>query len=288
MSRLQELRHFPEFVKLAHSVFALPFALAALLLASGGWPPARTLGLVVAAVVLARTAGMAFNRVVDAHIDAANPRTANRHLPSGKMTLITARGIVLLAAGGFVAVSILIGPLAGRLSSVALFFVLGYSWTKRFTSFSHFVLGAALGLAPVGAWLAARGNLGDPVPWLIGLAVMLWVAGFDILYAVQDVEFDRRQGLHSMVVALGPEGALRLVRVLHVSMGLVLVGVGLLFPLPWPYFAGLGIVAAFLLWEHWLMRCLHQGNLQLAFLQANAGASFGFLTAAALGVFTGK
>lgn len=288
MNRLQELRHFPEFVKLSHSVFAMPFALAALLLASKGWPSLRTLGLVMAAVVLARTAGMAFNRVVDAQFDAANPRTKNRHLPSGKISLGTACGIVFIATGGFVVVSIGIGPLAGWLSPIALLFVLGYSWTKRFTALSHFVLGIALGLAPVGAWLAVKGSLDDRVPWFIGFAVVLWVAGFDILYALQDMEFDRRQGLHSMVVSLGTKKSLKLVRILHLLMGLVLVKVGWISSLPWPYFAGLGIVGAFLLWEHWLLRGLRPENLQKAFLQANAGTSFGFLAAVALGVFAGK
>ncbi len=287
MNRIRELRHFPEFVKLSHSVFAMPFALASLLLASGGWPPLPTLGLVVAAVILARTSGMAFNRLVDAHFDAANPRTAERHLPSGKLSISVARSIVFVSALGFVFVSIVISPLAGKLSPVALLLVLGYSWTKRFTHFSHFVLGAALGLAPVGAWLALRGNLNNSTPWLIGLAVVFWVAGFDIIYALQDFEFDRKQGLHSMVVAIGPKRALQLVRLLHLAMFLILVGIGLLFPLKWPYFAGLGIVAACLLWEHWLMRWINQQNLQLAFLQANAGASFGYLAAAALGVFAG-
>lgn len=285
MNRLQELRHFPDFVKLSHSVFAMPFALASLLLAVNGLPGWRTLGLVIAAVVTARTTAMAFNRIADARFDAANPRTADRHLPAGKISSPMAWGIVMVSAGIFIVISWMINPLAGKLSPVALAVVTLYSFTKRFTRFSHFVLGAALGLAPVGAWVAQRAEVADLAPWLLGLAVMLWVAGFDMIYALQDAEFDRKHGLHSMVVSLGAKRTLRLVGVLHATMLALLVGVGLLLQLRWPYFAGLSLVVASLVWEQVLIRKLNAGNLQLAFLQANAAASFGYLAATALGVF---
>lgn len=286
LSRIwRELRQLPEFVKLSHSVFALPFALASLLLAFRGLPQGRVLILVIAAVVTARVTAMAFNRVVDARIDAANPRTAGRHLPTGQISMRTAWGIVVISAIGFVAIAWSINRLAGVLSPVALTVILGYSYTKRFTRFSHFVLGIALGLAPLGAWVAARGELTEVAPWLLALAVVCWVAGFDMIYAMQDAEFDRAHGLHSMVVALGPARTLVLVRLLHATMWLLLATVGLVLELRWPYAAGLVIVLAGLVWEQWLLRRPDQKNLQWAFLQANGIASFGYLAAAALGVF---
>ena len=284
MRLFQELRHFPDFVKLSHSVFALPFALAALLLAQARFPDWCTLGLVVAAVFFARVAAMAFNRLADASYDTSNPRTAERHLPRKIISKATALGIVATSSIIFVVVAFAINRLAGMLSPVALGVVLGYSFTKRFTALSHFFLGAALGLAPIGAWVAARASLADGVPWLLGLAVMCWVAGFDMIYALQDEKFDREHGLHSMVVALGVERSLRLVRCLHVAMFLMLIGVGLLSKLHWPYFAGLVVVLGSLVWEDQLIRRLNENNLQRAFLNANALAGFGYLGATALGV----
>lgn len=285
MSLFQELRHFPDFVKLSHSVFALPFALAALLLASRGLPKITILALVIAALITARTAAMAFNRIVDRKIDAKNPRTATRHIPAGSISLLTAWVIVIISTAAFIIISFSINSLAGYLSPVALLVIFGYSFTKRFTDFSHFVLGAALGLAPIGAWVAVQMNLESYTPWLLGLAVVLWVAGFDIIYAIQDVEFDRSNGLHSMVVKLGKERALHLVGFLHSGMFVMLIFIGLLMHLTWLYFCGLALVLLSLIWEQWLIRRLNQGNLQLAFLQANAGASFGYLAAVVMGVY---
>ena len=285
MHGFQQLRHFPDFVKLSHSVFALPFALASLLLATARFPGWRTLGLVVAAVFFARAAAMAFNRLADASFDASNPRTAGRHLPRGMISRATAGGMVVVSSAFFVVVSFAINQLAGTLSPVALLIILGYSFAKRFTAFSHFWLGIALGLAPVGAWVAARAELSSIVPWLLGLAVMCWVAGFDMIYALQDEEFDRKHGLHSMVVALGKDRCLQLVRLLHTVMFLILVGVGLISRLHWPYFMGLLVVLGSLMWEDQLIRRLDEPNLQKAFLNANAVASFGYLGAAALGVY---
>ena len=282
---LKELRYFPEFVKLSHSVFALPFALAALILAMKGVPDWRTLLLVIGAVISARFTAMAFNRIVDTHYDALNPRTADRHLPSGKMSIFTAWGIVVVGAFIFILISIMINKLAGMLSPVALVIILGYSFTKRFTSLSHFFLGAALGLAPLGAWVSARGTLNDLVPWLLALAVIFWVAGFDIIYALQDLEFDKVHNLHSMVVALGPKRSMILVRLLHAAMFLILVAIGFLLHLNPIYFGGLVIVLLSLIWEQWLMRRLDQKNIQTAFLQANALASFGYLGAVVLSTF---
>ncbi len=284
MNIFKELRHFPEFVKLSHSVFALPFALAALILAMKGFPDWRTLFLVVGAVISARFTAMAFNRIVDTRYDALNPRTANRHLPSEKISTPTAWSIVVVGASTFVFISITINQLAGILSPVALIIILGYSFTKRFTSLSHFFLGAALGLAPLGAWVSVRGTLNDLAPWLLALAVIFWVAGFDIIYALQDLEFDKTHGLYSMVVALGPKRSMGLVRLLHAMMFLILVAIGLLLNLKPIYFAGLVIVFVSLIWEQWLMCRVTKKNLQIAFLQANALASFGYLGAVIAGV----
>jgi 4-hydroxybenzoate polyprenyltransferase len=197
------------------------------------------------------------------------------------MSMNTAWGIVVVSSTLFIFVSTCINSLAGALAPVALMVVFGYSFTKRFTRFSHFFLGLALGIAPVGAWVAVRATLGDATPWLLALAVMCWVAGFDMIYAMQDEAFDRAHGLHSMVVALGPWRTLQFIRLLHGTMFLILVGVGLLLLLDWPYFAGMTLVAVSLAWEQWLMsrRVGNQGNLQRAFLQANALASFGYLAA---------
>jgi 4-hydroxybenzoate polyprenyltransferase len=299
---LSELRHLPGLVRLSHSVFALPFALAAFALGwylpsksaggaaalqGGGAPPWRLLGLVVAAVVLARTAAMAFNRVADADLDARNPRTAGRHLPAGLVSRSTAWGIVVVSLAAFAGVCALINGLAFALSPVAMAAVLGYSLTKRFTRWSHFALGLALGIAPVGAWVAARGVLFEAAPWLIALAVMFWVAGFDVVYATQDAEFDRSAGLHSLAVSLGTERALRLVPWLHGGMLAALVAVGPVLGLGWAYHAGLLVVVASILWEMRLIARREDREMQASFLRANALASFGYLGAAVLGLATG-
>jgi len=283
MPFFKELRHFPDFVKISHSVFAMPFALAALLLGAGTFPSWRIVALVVIAVICARFTAMAFNRITDIKFDALNARTAQRHLPAGKISVSTAWLIVGVGILSFVLTSWKINPLAGWLSPVALLIVLGYSYMKRFTRFSHFVLGAALGLAPLGAWVAVRNDLHSLVPWLLAFAVMCWVAGFDMIYALPDVEFDRSHGLHSMVVALGEKHVLRLVLILHTAMLCILIWIGFLMKLEFLYFAGLLIVLGSLVWEQWLVRHLNDSNLQKAFFQANAIASFGFLGAVILG-----
>ncbi|MDD2709140.1 MAG: putative 4-hydroxybenzoate polyprenyltransferase [Verrucomicrobiae bacterium] len=281
----RELKHFPDFVKWSHSAFALPFALASLLLAEKGMPGWRLFFLVVTAVLSARVTAMAFNRLADMRWDALNPRTAGRHLPSGRMSKPVAWGIVLVGAAIFVVVSFSINRTAGCLSPAALAVVMGYSYAKRFTSWSHFVLGLALGLAPVGAWVAAKGTFWAVVPWLLASAVICWVAGFDIIYSLQDTDFDRKYGLYSMTVRLGSVRALFLVKLLHGMMLIFLILAGWAASLPWFYFAGLSPAGAALVWEHWLMRRISQSHIDKAFLQANALASFGFLAAVCLGVF---
>lgn len=285
MSIYRELRHLPDFVKWSHSAFALPFAMASLLLATPGLPDWRILFLVIGAVLSARVAAMAFNRIADARLDALNPRTAERHLPTGRISKLTAWGVILIASAVFVLVAARINRLAGVLSPVALVIVFGYSYTKRFTALSHFVLGLSLGLAPIGAWIAIQATLWAAIPWLLALTVVCWVAGFDVIYSLQDMEFDHQHGLRSLVVALGKPHALGLVRALHGAMLLPLFGVGYLAGMPWSYYAGLTVVVGGLLWVHILILRHGAGNLEGASLGANAMVSFGYLGAVIAGTF---
>lgn len=278
---MQRLRRYLEFVRFSHTVFALPFALAAMCVAArtaGGWPGWRTFGLIVAAMVFARTAAMGFNRIVDRGFDAGNPRTQGRHLPAGTMSLAEAWGLVVVAAAGLVVVSWWINPLCFYLSPVALGVVWFYSLTKRFTHWTHVFLGVALGLAPVGAWLAVTGQFAWP-PVVLAGAVVLWLVGFDIIYATQDVEFDRRAGLHSLPVKLGVPGSLKVAAAAHGLMAVVLVGFGLISGAGLPYYAGCAVVAVCLVWQHRLARQADPVSLNVAFFRMNAVISVVFWAA---------
>ena len=223
------------FVRFSHTVFALPFALAAMAVAARdtrGWPGWRIFGLILAAMVCARTCAMAFNRIVDRKFDALNPRTANRHLPTGTISLVSAIALCILSAAGLVAVSYFLNPLCFYLSPLALLAICFYSLTKRFTDYTHIFLGLSLALAPVGAWLAVKGADVSVLEILqmttLALAVVLWLVGFDIIYALQDYEFDQSHGLHSLVVAWGPKNALQAAFLAHMVMCGLLFGFGLL------------------------------------------------------------
>lgn len=267
---------FFRMIKLSHSVFALPFALAAAFLASEGWPDPGILGKIVLACVFARTAAMAFNRWADARIDARNPRTASREIPAGKLKRSTVGWLTLLFAGLFIATAAWINPLAFALSPVALVVLLGYSLLKRFTSSTHLVLGLALGLSPVGAWIAIRGEFAL-VPVVLGLAVACWTAGFDVIYACQDVEFDRETGLHSLPEKLGIARALWVSRCLHViAVGLLLL-TGHLAALGVVYLVGVGLVAALLIYEQSLVRADDLSRVNLAFFTLNGLVSLVFM-----------
>src|SRR5437867_8966624 len=213
------------FVRFSHTLFALPFALAAMAVAARdnrGWPGWRTFGLILGAMVCARTCAMAFNRIVDRKFDALNPRTAGRHLPVGKISLAGAVLMCILAAAGLVTASFFLIPLCFYLSPVALIVICFYSLTKRFTDYTHVFLGLALSLAPVGAWLAVKGTSIAPLEIVqmivLALVVVHWLIGFDIIYALQDYEFDRAHGLRSLVVAWGPENALQAAFLAHLIM----------------------------------------------------------------------
>lgn len=265
------MRKYLEFVRFSHTVFALPFALASMVVASAGmrgWPGWRLAGLIVGAVICTRTAAMGFNRIVDRKFDALNPRTAARHLPSGQVSLVAAWALTLGSAAGLVAVSWLINPLCFYLSPVALAVVLFYSLTKRFTNWTHVFLGLALGIAPVGAWLAVRGEFAWP-PIVLGLAVVFWLTGFDIIYATQDLEFDRARGLRSVPARFGVDGSLRMARGAHVAMWVLLVGFGLISGLGVPYFAGCCVVAGFLVCQHRLARRGDPVSVNTASLRVN-------------------
>lgn len=216
-SLVTSLRHVLEMIRFSHSVFALPFALLALVVAAGGWPAPATLGWVLLALVAARSAAMGVNRIADRRFDALNPRTAQRHLVTGAVSLGFAWGFTLLALALFFVAAWRLGSLALLLSPLVMVVLLGYSFLKRFTSLAHVGVGLALGLAPLGAWVAARGHLqGDlSFPLLLGSAVVLWVAGFDVIYACQDVEADRHLGLHSIPARWGVARSLQVAVLMH-------------------------------------------------------------------------
>jgi 4-hydroxybenzoate polyprenyltransferase len=280
------IRKYFEFVRFSHTVFALPFALAAMVVAAKadrGWPGWRTFLLILAAMVCARTAAMGFNRIVDRRFDALNPRTAQRHLPKGQIPLVNAWALVIVSALGLGYVSWLINPLCGWLSPVALLIVFFYSFTKRFTDFSHIFLGLALGIAPLGAWLAVRGRFDWP-PCVLALAVVFWLVGFDIIYAAQDWEFDKSQGLHSLPVRLGIAPSLQVARFAHAIMAILLLAFGLISRLRVPYYIGFAIIVGCLVAQHRLAKKRDPISLNVAFFRMNAVISAVFLGAVVVDV----
>lgn len=273
---LVRLRIILEMIKFEHTVFALPFALISALLASRrlphGLPAARAVFWILVAMVGARSAAMAFNRIVDARYDAANPRTARRAIPAGLLTtgqvaLFTAASIALLEVAAWK-----LNPLCLWLSPLALVALLGYSYTKRFTSLAHFALGFAIGLAPVGAWAAILGRI-ELVPVLLGAVVMLWIGGFDIIYALQDVDFDRSVGLHSLPARLGAGRALLIARAMHVVMVALLLAIGWLAGLHAVYFVGVAVVASLIWYEHSIVSPTDLSRINVAFFTLNGWVS---------------
>ncbi len=260
---------FLEMIKVGHTLFALPFALGATFLAAGGIPEAGMLGKIVLAVLFARTAAMAFNRYIDRTIDSENPRTRDRAIPAGHLSAGFVLATVVVTAAAFIAISAWIGTLALALSPLALVVLLGYSLTKRFTALCHFALGAALALAPVGAWVAIRGRL-DLEPWILGLAVLLWTAGFDILYSTLDREFDEKRGLHSLPVSVGVKSALRTAAFLHLGMVGALVWLTVALDLGGVFRWTLAAVAVVLVHEHRLVRPTDLTRVNRAFFLWNA------------------
>jgi 4-hydroxybenzoate polyprenyltransferase len=257
-----------EMIKWEHSIFALPFALCGAMLAAGGMPTAARLGWIIVCMVSARSAAMAFNRIADARIDAANPRTAMRAIPAGALSQRFATAFVIIACALFVLGASQLNRATLYLSPVALAIVLLYSYTKRFTRWSHLVLGFALGIAPAAAWIAVRGSL-DPRILLLTAAVTFWVGGFDVLYACQDIEFDRANGLNSIPQALGVPRALLVSRLLHLLMLGLLLALVVVFGLGKLAMAGVVVVALLLLYEHSLVSSEDLSKLNAAFFTMN-------------------
>jgi 4-hydroxybenzoate polyprenyltransferase len=264
-----------EMIKWEHSIFALPFALCGAMLAAGGIPAWRQLVWIVVAMVSARSAAMAFNRLADASIDASNPRTATRALPVGQLTPAFVSAFVVVSCGIFVVAAWQLNRLTLMLSPVALAVILLYSYTKRFTRWSHLVLGLALGIAPAAAWIAVRGSL-DPRILLLTAAVTFWVGGFDVIYACQDYDYDRTHGLHSVPRYLGIKNAMVVARLFHLVMLGLLVSLVVTFGLGKLTIVGVVLVAALLIYEHQLVRHDDLSRLNAAFFTMNGVISVVF------------
>src|SRR2546430_2483335 len=268
VSRFLRLIRFP------HTIFALPFALGALVVAANGLPSLRTFLLVVVCMVFARTAAMLFNRLVDWSLDQRNPRTATRHLLVSKSAALI---LLSLSSAGFVFATAAINRLTLMLAPIALAIIFFYSLTKRFTSATHFFLGLALAIAPVGAWIAQTGRI-DLAPLVLGGGIICWVAGFDLIYATQDYDFDRREGIRSLVVKLGIARSLRVAQLLHLVTFVALIAFGVLAKLGTIYYCSLPLIAAALVYEHKTEKRDIAG-INRAFFQSNAFVSTVFLGA---------
>ena len=282
---LTKIRIFLEMIKFSHTIFALPFALTGALLAAGGLPTLSKITWIVLAMVGARTAAMAMNRLIDAEIDGRNPRTAVRAIPAGLISrgltlffIIAATALLLLAAYK-------LNPLCLKLSPIALFFLALYSYCKRFTALAHVVLGICLAAAPIGAWIAIRGTIETPA-LVLGAIVLFWVAGFDILYALQDLEFDRAAGLHSIPVLLGVTGSLWAARLFHIIMIGLLFTLFTLMQLGTFFLVGILAALAMLLYEHWLLRNGNLAQLNAAFFNMNGYISVAIMLFTAADILT--
>ena len=276
---------FLEMIKFSHTIFALPFALTGALLAAGGLPSLRQTIWIIIAMAGARTAAMAMNRLIDAEIDARNPRTAVRAIPAGLISkgmtlffIVVSTALMMLAAQ-------MLNPLCLKLSPVALFFLVLYSYCKRFTALAHVVLGICLAAAPIGAWVAIRGTVDAPAV-VLGGVVLFWVAGFDILYALQDLEFDRAAGLHSIPVLLGVNGSLWAARVFHLIMIGLLFTLFNLMHLGTLFLAGILTAVAMLLYEHLLLKDGNLEKLDAAFFNMNGYISVAIVLFTAADVLT--
>jgi 4-hydroxybenzoate polyprenyltransferase len=270
---MKSIRAFFDLIKFEHTIFALPFAYLGMLLAAEGWPSFHQFFWITAAMASARTLAMGFNRIADRYWDAHNPRTAQRPLVSGSVSLRTAWAGTLLAGVALILSAWQLGPLPLLLLPGAVLFLIGYSFTKRFTVLSHFVLGFTDGLAPAGAWAAVRGSLFTPedLPaWLLLAIVTLWIAGFDLIYACQDVAFDREYRLHAIPARYGVAYALHLSVICHVLMMALLAALGIWLSLSWPFWLAYLVVSALLVWEHALVHPDDLSNINLAFFNINS------------------
>jgi 4-hydroxybenzoate polyprenyltransferase len=288
VTAVRRVTTFLEMIKFEHTVFALPFAYLGMVLAAGGWPGWWPFFWITLAMASARTAGMSLNRLIDRHIDARNPRTSGRPLQAGKLS---AGSVAAGAAASLIVLGLaawMLNPVAFLLWPGALAFLVGYSYTKRFTWLSHFVLGFTDGLAPAGAWVAITGTfwlLSDLPGWLLLAALTFWIAGFDLIYACQDVDVDRREGLHSIPARFGIAAALRLAQVCHALTVLLLGAVGAWFGLGWPFWLGLAAISGLFVWEHSLVRPNDLSRVDLAFFNVNGYISLTIFAATVAAVW---
>ncbi len=282
---LRSLKITLEMIKIEHTLFALPFAFLGAVLAARGLPEWNRILWIVVAMAGARSAAMAFNRLVDRDFDAANPRTKMRAIPAGLLSVKFVAAFTIASAALFFLAAFMLNRLTLILSPVALASVLFYSYTKRFTSMSHLVLGWCLSIAPTGAWIAVRGAIDSPVPLLLSLAVMLWTAGFDIIYACQDRDFDLHSGLHSIPQKFGIARALWVSRALHATMFASLVWIYFLTGLHWVGLLGIIATAALLVYQHSLVRADDLSRLNMAFFTTNAYVSMILFVTIAADIF---
>lgn len=287
---LRRVRDYLELVRFSHTLFALPFALMGAVLAAFGpnglaGSPRAWLGILLC-MATARSAAMAFNRLVDRHLDARNPRTAGRHIPRGALSPGAVAAFTLICSAAFIASTLLFlpNPWPLRLSVPVLLWLLAYSYTKRFTSLAHFWLGVSLSLAPIAAWIALRGDIAWPPVWL-GFAVFWWVSGFDVIYACQDADYDRSAGLRSVPARLGIAGALRLAALCHALMVVALVGLGISYPLGMIYYIGVVAAALLLIYEHSIVRPDDLDRVNVAFFNVNVIISMGLLVVTLIDLF---
>ncbi len=266
---LRRIRIFLEAIKFEHTIFALPFAYLGMVLAAEGWPTLDQFIWITVAMVAARTLAMAVNRVADLEYDARNPRTANRPLPRGELSPRQVWAAAALSLAVFLFAAWQLNPFVLKLAPLAVIALVGYSYTKRFTWLSHWWLGLTDGAAAAGAWAAVTSNLDAPTPWLLWLAVTFWIAGFDLIYACQDVDFDRETGLHSVPARFGIPAALRLSQLSHVITLVALISVGLVEGLGWPYWLGLLAVGGLLAYEHSLVKPHDLSKVNVAFFTVN-------------------
>jgi len=275
-------------IKFEHTLFALPFAFLGAIMAANGLPTWKQILWITVAMVGARSAAMTFNRIVDREIDAKNPRTANRELPTGRLSLSFAWGFLYLSIAVFLVASYSLNWLTFALSPVALLFVLGYSYAKRYTAIAHLLLGIALAIAPSAAWIAVTGSLSDPVPILLSLFVVMWTAGFDVLYACQDYDYDRKAGLQSIPAKFGIARSLWIARLFHFQAFVVLLVLWLVSGMEWISLAGIGLVSALFMYQHSLLKPNDLSKMNAAFFTTNAFVSVILLVTFGSAVFLSR
>jgi 4-hydroxybenzoate polyprenyltransferase len=274
-----------EMIKFEHTLFALPFAFLGAVLAANGLPTWHQILWITVAMVGARSSAMTFNRIIDRYFDAENPRTANRELPSGRLSIGFAWAFLLVSVAVFLIAAYALNWLTFVLSPVALLSILGYSYAKRFTALSHLILGWALAISPTAAWIAVRGTLDSEVPLLLSLLVLMWTAGFDVMYACQDYEFDKKAGLRSIPARFGIRNALWIARLFHLQAFIALILLYLVTSLGWPAFIGVLLVGALLVYQHTLVSARNLSKMNAAFFTTNAFVSVILFISFSIAVF---